>query len=150
MPHPLPYDPHAVIDFTKTPRSLEISRTENGILRMPDSTMMFQAQQHLHEMLEDIHEVRESRSFPPKRPSFPNNNPFPHTHTPTHHTQDPNGFTTYITSRRDTQTALSSNPSPSPLNLTTGSLDDYNVIQPVGRGRFSTVYEVERKADGVR
>ncbi|GMH86606.1 hypothetical protein TrST_g13901 [Triparma strigata] len=119
MPHPLPYDPHAVIDFTKTPRSLEISRTENGILRMPDSTMMFQAQQHLHEMLEDIHE-------------------------------DPNGFTTYITSRRDTQTALSSNPSPSPLNLTTGSLDDYNVIQPVGRGRFSTVYEVERKADGVR
>ena len=108
------------------------------------------AQQHLHEMLEDIHEVRESRSFPPKRPSFPNNNPCPHKHTPTHHTQDPNGFTTYITSRRDTQTALSSNPSPSPLNLTTGSLDDYNVIQPVGKGRFSTVYEVERKADGVR
>ena len=44
------------IDFTKTPRSLEISRTDNTILRMPDSTMMFTAQQHLHDMLEDIHE----------------------------------------------------------------------------------------------
>ena len=45
-----------MIDFTKTPRSLEIRREENAILRMPDSVMMFQAQQNLHDMLEDIHE----------------------------------------------------------------------------------------------
>jgi len=29
----LPYDPHRVIDFTKTPRSLEILRNDNKILR---------------------------------------------------------------------------------------------------------------------
>ena len=40
--HNLPYDPHLSVDFTKTPRSLEIRRDDNKILRMPDSTMMFQ------------------------------------------------------------------------------------------------------------
>ena len=129
------------IDFTKTPRSLEISRTDNTILRMPDSTMMFQAQQHLHDMLEDIHE-------------------------------DPRGFTTYITDRRDVMTVTAKNAKvrpvvpesgdfgssglillfasllmqiTSPLNLQTGSLEDYGVQQAVGKGRFSTVFQCTRR-----
>ena len=42
-------------DDTTTPRSLEIRRSENSILRMPDSRMMLIAQEDLHNMLEDIH-----------------------------------------------------------------------------------------------
>ncbi|GMH67443.1 hypothetical protein TrRE_jg9971, partial [Triparma retinervis] len=114
----LPYDPHRVLDFTKTPRSLEIRRSDNTILRMPDSTMMFQAQEHLHEMLEDIH-------------------------------GDPSGFTSYVTDlRNDMTTTAKTAKVSSPINLNTGSLDDYEMGQAVGKGRFSTVFHCVRKGDG--
>jgi NIMA (never in mitosis gene a)-related kinase len=47
---------HAPLDFTKTPRSLEINRSDNTILRMPDSAMMMVAMERFHDMLEDIYE----------------------------------------------------------------------------------------------
>ncbi|GMI47519.1 hypothetical protein TrCOL_g13161 [Triparma columacea] len=85
---------------------------------MPDSTMMFQAQEHLHEMLEDIH-------------------------------GDPNGFTSYVTGlRNDMTTTAKAAKVSSPINLNTGSLDDYEMGQAVGRGRFSTVFHCVRLGDG--
>jgi len=45
----------------KTPRSIEISRAENRILRIPDATMMVKQQESLHGMLKDIYQVRKRR-----------------------------------------------------------------------------------------
>jgi hypothetical protein len=42
----------------KTPRSIELTRQENRILRIPDTHMMIQQQQSLHDMLQGIYEVR--------------------------------------------------------------------------------------------
>lgn len=42
----------------KTPRSIEISRPENRILRIPDTHMMLKQQQGLHDMLQGIYQVR--------------------------------------------------------------------------------------------
>ena len=79
--------------------------------------MMFQAQKHLHEMLEDIH-------------------------------GDPSGFTSYVTDlRNDMTTAAVNTKVGSPINLNTGSLEDYKMGQAVGKGRFSTVYHCVRLGD---
>ncbi|GMI19302.1 hypothetical protein TeGR_g4223 [Tetraparma gracilis] len=118
-PRPQPaFGGSEVIDFTKTPRSLEIRRDENGILRMPDSVMMYQAQQDFHDMLEDIHE-------------------------------DPNGFTNYITDRRDVLTTDTASSLPLPeINLQAGAISNYSGVTAVGKGRFSTVFQCRSVKSG--
>lgn len=62
--------------------------------------------------------------------------------------EDPGGFTSYIEDRRDDMTTTAQSAKiASPINLTTGSLDDYDMGQPVGKGRFSTVFHCVRRKD---
>lgn len=41
----------------KTPRSISITASENKVLRIPDSGLMFKQQRSLQDMLSDIYEV---------------------------------------------------------------------------------------------
>lgn len=47
-----------LVDDGKTPRSIEISRPENRIMRIPDTHMMMKQQMGLHDMLQGIFKVR--------------------------------------------------------------------------------------------
>ena len=104
-------------DLSKTPRSLEIRRSDNTILRMPDSAMMFSAQQELHHMLEDIH--TDPKGFV--------------------------GYVDGLRKEMiDESSSIACRPA-SPINLDSAVGDTYTLLGKVGAGRFSTVYKAATK-----
>ena len=63
---------------------------------------------------------------------------------------DPRGFSNYVGERRDDMVSESKTSLHSEVDLQTSSLKNYEVYEPVGKGRFSTVYRCKRKGEGTK